>query len=66
MTFITATRPILRAARSGFRDAHITLIRSLIPKITVLFANETRAGIGSAAARGVDGIKQNGSPPTTE
>lgn len=46
MTFITATRPIPRAAHLEFRDAHITLTGSIIPKITILFANGMLLGIG--------------------
>lgn len=50
MTFITAARPALRAARLGFGDAHITLTHSISPKITILFANEMLVGVGQAAA----------------
>lgn len=50
MTFITATRPVLHAARLGLRDAHITLTHGVIPKITNLFANGMPASVGRAAA----------------
>lgn len=63
MTFITAARPIPHAARLGFRDAHITLTRSVIPKITILFANEKLAGVGQAAAAAA--ARGNGFPVWT-
>lgn len=66
MTFITATRPALRAARLGFGDAHITLTHSISPKITILFANEMLAGVEQAAAWGNTSVAQSkmGCPAT--